>query len=259
MNANVEKCLGENTYKRRYNGERKRRIVVNEGGSAAAVAPIPKTIDFNNGSYALELDKDDIIIPYLPIAPGLPDNILHQNEILQDKEEEEHHFEVEVGGIPRQYCDDDNDYSSIIGYHLDDFKSVLTPIQKFKYSPEYYKYVEKLHKNGEKRKRNPPLISTVISALNEILFGKLYDTEEHHMRSVIEFLDNSYGYELYYENRLNQSEQFTKFAYHSQEHHKYMTAIFGENNLPDDAYLIDQLGSMIDQDHLEAMIRKVNK
>ena len=61
MNANNERCLGENSYKRNSDWDRKRRIVVN-------VEEEPqKHIDFSEGSY--------VRTPYenLPIAPGLPD------------------------------------------------------------------------------------------------------------------------------------------------------------------------------------------
>ena len=66
MNANNEKCLGENSYKRNYGWERKRRIVVNEEASTEK----PKHIDFSDGSY-----------PNLPIAPGLPDIIPRAYEL----------------------------------------------------------------------------------------------------------------------------------------------------------------------------------
>lgn len=61
MNANNERCLGENSYKRNSDWDRKRRIVVN-------VEEKPqKHIDFSDDSY--------VRTPYenLPIAPGLPD------------------------------------------------------------------------------------------------------------------------------------------------------------------------------------------
>lgn len=69
MNANNEKCLGENSYKRNYGWERKRRIVVN------AEEDKPKMIDFSQGSYEWR--------PYhkLPIAPGLPDIIPRAYEL----------------------------------------------------------------------------------------------------------------------------------------------------------------------------------
>ena len=58
MNANNERCLGENSYKRNSDWDRKRRIVVN-------VEEPQKHIDFSDGVWT----------PYenLPIAPGLPD------------------------------------------------------------------------------------------------------------------------------------------------------------------------------------------
>ena len=70
MNANNERCLGENSYKRNSDWDRKRRIVVN-------VEEPQKHIDFSEGGYDLtpyeNLGYD--LIPYenLPIAPGLPD------------------------------------------------------------------------------------------------------------------------------------------------------------------------------------------
>lgn len=64
MNANNGKCLGENTYKRNYSWERKRRIVVN----VEEETPVP--VDFNKAIYEWRP------YPNLPIAPGLPDFVL---------------------------------------------------------------------------------------------------------------------------------------------------------------------------------------
>jgi hypothetical protein len=80
MNANNEGTLGENTYKRKYGWQRKRRVVVNVEEEEEKPAPSP--IDFSHGSYEYESSLP-IVQPMLfgwmqyylnlPIAPGLPD------------------------------------------------------------------------------------------------------------------------------------------------------------------------------------------
>ena len=78
MNANNEGTLGENTYRRKYGWQRKRRVVVN----VEEEKPAPSPIDFSHGSYEYESSLPIVrpvlfgwmqCYPNLPIAPGLPD------------------------------------------------------------------------------------------------------------------------------------------------------------------------------------------
>jgi len=89
MNANDERCLGENSYKRNSDWDRKRRIVVN----AAEEEEEREQQQSNRIVYEWT--------PYsnLPIAPGLPD-------IVQDVDVGAY----ELGGYPtRSTCEDMED------------------------------------------------------------------------------------------------------------------------------------------------------
>jgi hypothetical protein len=77
MNANNEGTLGENTYRRKYGWQRKRRVVVN----VEEDKPASPTIGFSYGSYEYGSSLPIVrpvfdwmqYYPNLPIAPGLPD------------------------------------------------------------------------------------------------------------------------------------------------------------------------------------------
>lgn len=105
MNANNEKCLGENTYKRNYAWERKRRIVV---------YPEDEIPEITHGWRPC---------PNLPIAPGLPDIIPNAYELggyptrstctdtmkdYEDGEEYEISFDLsKYRETNEEYCDDE--------------------------------------------------------------------------------------------------------------------------------------------------------
>jgi hypothetical protein len=81
MNANNEGTLGENTYRRKYGWQRKRRVVAEEEKPASPTIAASPTIDFSYGSYEYGSSLPIVrpvfdwmqYYPNLPIAPGLPD------------------------------------------------------------------------------------------------------------------------------------------------------------------------------------------
>lgn len=90
MNANNERCLGENSYKRNSDWERKRRIVVN-------VEEEREQQQQQSNEIVNRIVYEWTPYPNLPIAPGLPDILQHVGA-------------YELGGYPtRSTCEDMED------------------------------------------------------------------------------------------------------------------------------------------------------
>jgi len=140
MNANNEGTLGENTYRRKYGWQRKRRVVVEEDKSA------PSSIDFSYGSYeygsSLPIIRPVLFgwmqcYPNLPIAPGLPD-LPDRLPDLPDRLPDLPELLYELPDLPHGLCDLGSRPTRSTGEDVDE--------NDVKYTSSWMKKIEKITK-----------------------------------------------------------------------------------------------------------------